>query len=195
MIICCLGDSLTEGDYGIKGKTCIANVHEKNYPYFLAKLVNAEVRNFGKCGFTSSLYLNYYKSGEVNVKDADIIIIMLGTNGGMTPYEDTEQNKDYYELIELLEKDSKGKIYLCTPPHVTSDKRFIANGFGPTVEKASIFVRETAKKYNLSLIDVAKSDRITAEHEDEYQGNDGVHFIEKGYEVLAEEIYKGLKLN
>ena len=70
MIICCLGDSLTEGDYGIKGKTCIANVHEKNYPYFLAKLVNAEVRNFGKCGFTSSLYLNYYKSGEVNVKDA-----------------------------------------------------------------------------------------------------------------------------
>ena len=32
MIICCIGDSLTEGDYGVKGMNCVADVHEKNYP-------------------------------------------------------------------------------------------------------------------------------------------------------------------
>ena len=31
-VICCIGDSLTEGDYGMYGVTGVANVHEKNYP-------------------------------------------------------------------------------------------------------------------------------------------------------------------
>ncbi len=34
MRICCLGDSLTEGDYGVFGKRGIANVHAENYPFF-----------------------------------------------------------------------------------------------------------------------------------------------------------------
>ena len=49
-VICCLGDSLTEGDYGIFGKSGIANVQPENYPYFLSKITGWEVRNFGKCG-------------------------------------------------------------------------------------------------------------------------------------------------
>ncbi len=35
MIISCLGDSITEDDYRIKGKRDIANVNSKNYLYFL----------------------------------------------------------------------------------------------------------------------------------------------------------------
>ena len=35
--ICCLGDSLTEGDYGIFGKSGIANVKTDNYPCFWRK--------------------------------------------------------------------------------------------------------------------------------------------------------------
>lgn len=41
----CIGDSLTEGDYGVYGKSGIANVCEKNYPYFLSQMLNVPVIN------------------------------------------------------------------------------------------------------------------------------------------------------
>ena len=50
-VIICIGDSLTEGDYGIKGKSGIVNVQPKGYPYFLEKMLDCEARNYGKCGF------------------------------------------------------------------------------------------------------------------------------------------------
>ena len=46
--VVCLGDSLTEGDYGIFGRSGIANIQPKGYPWFLEKLTGWEVRNFGK---------------------------------------------------------------------------------------------------------------------------------------------------
>ena len=192
-IICCLGDSLTEGDYGISGMSGFANIQEKNYPYFLEKISGATVRNFGKCGYTASLYLDYYKSGVVKVEDADIIIIMLGTNGGHSLSEETQGNKDYRELLNLLQRDSKAKIYLCTPPHISTSPKYIVAGFESQAEVARKFVRLLAEEYHLPLIDIANSKRINAENEDIYQGNDGLHFIEKGYQVLAEEIYEGIK--
>ena len=194
MIICCIGDSLTEGDYGVVGKNCVADVHEKNYPHFLQKLTGAEVRNFGKCGFTASLYLDYYKSGVVNVKDADIIIVMLGTNGGHSLTEETQGNKDYRELISLLQRDSKAKIYLVTAPHISTDSTFTVLGFIPQANTSSEFVRRYAKEHNLPVIDINRNERISDKNEKEYQANDGLHFVEKGYEALAEEIYTGLNL-
>jgi len=194
MIICCIGDSLTEGDYGVTGTTCCADVHEKGYPYFLQKLTGAEVRNFGKCGYTASLYLDYYKSGVVNVKDADIIIVMLGTNGGHSLTEETQGNKDYRELISLLKKDSKAKIYLVTAPHISKSSMFTVLGFIPQANTSSEFVRRFAKERGLSVIDINRNERISDKNELEYQSNDGLHFVEKGYQALAEEIYAGLKL-
>lgn len=194
MIICCIGDSLTEGDYGVDGTSGFADVHEKGYPYFLQKLTGAEVRNFGKCGFNASLYLDYYKSGAVNIKDADIIIVMLGTNGGHSLTEETQGNKDYRELISLLQKDSKAQIYLVTAPHISSSSRFTVLGFIPQANTSSEFVRRYAKEHSLPLIDINRNERISEKNEKEYQAIDGLHFVEKGYEALAEEIYAGLKL-
>ena len=193
MVICCLGDSLTEGDYGIKWQSGIANIQKENYPYFLGQLTGCEVRNFGKCGFDSTMYLNHYKSGVVKVDDADIIIVMLGTNGGHSNTEETLGNNNYRELIRLLQKDSKAKIFLCTPPHCSANPKFPSHPFVGQVATAVEFVKRVAKEFNLPLIDVAASKRITVEHEEEYQGNDGLHFIKKGYQVLAEEIYQGIK--
>ena len=53
---------MTEGDYGVFGKSGIANVQGKNYPYYLKKLLNTEVVNCGKCGFTATSYLEYYNN-------------------------------------------------------------------------------------------------------------------------------------
>ena len=195
MIIVCIGDSLTEGDYGTKVIPSWANVQEKNYPYFLQKLTGVTVRNCGKCGYTASLYVDYYKSGAVKVDDADMILIMLGTNGGHSNTEETKGNQDYRDLIAMLQRDSKAKIYLITPPYCSENPIYPSHYFVNQVKVSVEFVRRTAKELGLPLIDINKSTKFCPENDVEYQGNDGLHFIEKGYQVLAEEIYQGIKEN
>ncbi len=182
MMIVCLGDSLTEGDYGIFGKSGIANVQEENYPYFLARYLKAEVRNFGRCGYRSSNYLKYYQDGNVDVKNADIIIIMLGTNGGQSASEETADNMSYIKLIELCKQDApKAEIVLCTPPHATRDSEYSNCGYAEQVEQAVLFVRKVAKEHDVALIDVASCPHFNAENEKTMQPNDGLHFGKAGY--------------
>ena len=189
MIITCIGDSLTEGDYGIYGQKGIANVQVENYPYFLQKITNAEVRNYGKCGSRATDYRRYYEEGHVNVKDSDIILVMLGTNGGMDDEIETQGNQDYRALICDLEKDEpKAKIFLCTPPHATINPKYSNYGYAPQVEKAVKFVRKYATSEGRLLIDVANCPYFRSDTEAIMQPNDGLHFGREGYKKLAEYI-------
>lgn len=194
MKICCLGDSLTEGDYGVKGKSGIANIGEKNYPYFLAKQTGWEVKNFGFCGVNPSHFLGIYKDGKVDVTGADLIVIMLGTNGGLDAQNDTQANVDYKKIVEKCKEQSPGaKIAVVTPPHVTSNPEFSNCGFAPRVNAAVDFVREFAKSNDVYLFDLASTDLFTDENENIMQANDGLHFVEIGYKTLAEYIEKEIR--
>ena len=194
MIISCLGDSLTEGDYGVKGKTGIANVQRKNYPCFLSEITGAAVRNFGKCGFTATSYKAYYDNGEVDVTNSDKVIIMLGTNGGLDPEQNVQGNSDYEYIVDRCLIDApNAEIILCTPPHATENPQYSNCGYAPQVNKAVMFVRKLALKKGLRLIDVAKCPDFTADTEDTMQPNDGLHFSEEGYKKLAEYIAQNTK--
>ncbi len=194
LTICCLGDSLTEGDYGVFGKSGIANVQDQNYPYFLSEMLEAEVRNFGKCGYNSTSYLAHYKNGNVSLAGADYIIIMLGTNGGLNADEEVKGNQDYRELIELCRKDAPdAKIILCTPPHVTVNPFYSNCGYAPQVEQAVRFVRQYAAEKQTDMIDLAACPAFSAESEAVMQPNDGLHFSEIGYQTMAKFIADELK--
>ncbi len=194
MIISCIGDSLTEGDYGVYGKSGIANVHSENYPFFLSKLSGAEVRNFGKCGYTSTSILKYYNDGNIDVKGSDIILIMLGTNGGLDPDKDVQGNAEYLEIINKCKTDAPdAKIVLCTPPHATENPSMSNCGYAQRVNNAVAWTRKTAQKLGLYLVDVADCKEFCAENESKYQPNDGLHFSKEGYEVLAKYIFDALK--
>ena len=193
-VIVCIGDSLTEGDYGIKGKRGIANVQEKGYPYFLERIMDCEARNFGKCGYTSVSYLKYYKEGNVRLCGADAIIVMLGSNGALDPKNETQGNKDYHELISLLRHDApSAKLFLCTPPHVTSNPEYSNCGYAEKVGKAVAWVRDYAEREKITLIDVASAPMFTDENEAVMQPNDGLHFGEVGYKTLAEFLAEELE--
>lgn len=192
--ICCLGDSLTEGDYGIFGKSGIANVQPEGYPYFLDKITGCTVKNFGKSGYTATSYLDHYRAGHVDLQGADTVIIMLGTNGGLDPERETQGNRDFRELLSLCRRDApNAAIYLCTPPHVTVNPAYSNCGYAPQVEKAVAFVRKTAKEMELKLIETALCPEFTAENEQVMQPNDGLHFGRTGYETLAKFIAQALK--
>lgn len=194
MVIACIGDSLTEGDYGIFGKTGIANVHEEGYPYFLERLMNCEVRNFGKCGYRSSGMLRYYDEGHVDVKGADIVLIMLGTNGGQSGEGDSEENRAYAELVQRVCADApEAKIYLLTPPWATDDPYWSNCGYLPQVLEAQAFVRRFASEEGLPLIDIAKDPRLQKGFENWFQNNDGLHCTELGYQKIAERVWLNIR--
>ncbi len=192
--VICIGDSLTEGDYGVFGKSGIANVQKKNYPYYLGQLLGTEVVNCGKCGFTATTYLEYYKSGAVSVKGAVMIIVMLGTNGGLDCEKNVPGNDDYDRLIKLIKSDAEGAgIVLCTPPHATTNPDMSNCGYAPRVEKAARFVRRYAEENKLDCIELAKCGMFSDENEPVMQPNDGLHFSEAGYGVMAVYIKDELK--
>ncbi len=189
MKILCIGDSLTEGDYGYKYQRGVKNVHPENYPYFLSKILGVETVNAGKCGFTPSKYLQYYQEGNVTAKGADAVIILLGTNGGLDPDADTQGNADYETLVGLVRRDAPDAVILvCTPPHVTENPAYINCGYAERVKKAEKWVLAYAERSGFPLIDLADTPMFTAENERIMQPNDGLHFGATGYLKMAEFI-------
>ena len=155
-LICCIGDSLTAGDYGVLNMTGVANVQEKNYPYFLKQLTKCEVRNYGYCG----------------AKASDILWVIIKRCQAQSP---------------------KAEIFLCTPPHATTDHKRSNFGFYENTKNAAIFVKNIAKILHLHEIDLFKDDTFNSDNEDIMQPNDGLHFSEVGYQELARIIYQNIK--
>lgn len=188
--IACIGDSLTEGDYGIA--PCVANVHYRNYPFFLARLTGAETVNYGRCGASSSSYTErLYNAGYVDVKDADIVLLMLGTNLGLRD----GLAEAYVQLVERVRADMKdgAQLILITPVHATEDPRWCNCGCNPNVQSAVEFIRAYAPKAGLPFIDAYADSPIQPENEDIYQANDGLHMCEAGLMAFATFIDGELK--
>ena len=202
--VLCIGDSLTEGDYGSE-PAGTKDVREKNYPYFMNKVTGWNVTNKGKCGLNSKQYWNgFIKWGIDFNNNYDVVIIMLGTNGGMTDtieidtngnsYEDYADNGtgSYCKIIEYVMEKTKGKaqIFLCTCPYVDNDKR---PTYVNAVNNANIVIPKIAEKYNLPLIDVSKKLGLNKLNSNIYQPIDGLHFGEFGYERLGTFITNNIK--
>ena len=189
--IVCIGDSLTEGDYG--KAPGVANRHYRNYPYFLSKILGCETVNDGRCGITASGYNSLFAGGEVRVDDADIVLVMLGTNGGLSLNGEGELN-GYKRLLTAIKRKVKKdcEIVLMTPPHATENRRNSNYGYNPNAENAAIEVRKLAGSLGYTLIDVYTDSPIQSENEDRYQPVDGLHLSEEGYEALARFIAESL---
>lgn len=194
-VIACIGDSLTEGDYGVFNTLGIANVQTKNYPYFLKELSRCEVKNFGHCGFTSLMILNLFDIGYINVSKSDIIVILLGTNGGQTKAGDSENDLAYKQIIKLCKEQSpRATIFICTPPKVTQNPKRPGYSYRDNAKSGYEFVIELAKQdKTLELIDLYNELEFDLNNDLTMSPNDGLHFGEYGYFKIAETIYKHMR--
>lgn len=195
--VLCIGDSLTEGDYG-SDPAGTKNVKEKNYPYFMQKHTGFEVVNKGKCGYDSIMYWNSVVKGiDIESLKPDIVVIMLGTNGSMTDTLETDVEPytsynnyantgtgDYCKIIEYVNEQTDGntQIILCTCPFVDKTKR--ANNFN-NVTNANVVIPKIANRYNLPVVDVYKELGVSAINTNVFQPIDGLHFGEIGYSRLG----------
>lgn len=100
--ICCIGDSLTEGQYGVNSTTQVDVGKHDGYPYFLARMLNCDVENLGIGGKTTKTWWqekeNYFTQTQLDFSKYDCFIIFLGTNGGLAgnPDPDEDSMLGYY---------------------------------------------------------------------------------------------------
>ncbi len=189
--IVCIGDSLTQGDYGSNPPGTM-NVKEENFPFFLGQLTGSKVINAGRCGYSPSLYYNNMLSNVAMDSSTEMILIMLGTNGGLTDtidadvkggdytkYAETETGY-YARIIEYCIQKTSGnaKIILMTPPVTTLRDRTI-------METTVDVIKQFGNMYGLPVIDNYNECGITYENISTYMPIDGLHCGREGYELLA----------
>lgn len=196
--ICCVGDSLTEGvDYS-------DHVIIENYPYFLSTELGCSNVNYGKMGLTSKQWWNSYKNSLTFDDTMDVVLIMFGTNGGLTvntldtdvePYNNPDDYADtsvgcYCKLIESImsQTSNKTQIMLLTPPHST-----YSEAQENTVISSEATIRAIAKRYALPVIDVLNESGLNKFNGNVFRPHDGCHFNAKGYHKLATFIASQIK--
>ncbi len=191
--ILCIGDSLTEGDYGSEPEGT-ANVHPEGYPYFLEKYLGVTAINAGKCGFTSLDYWKYTLK-TLDLSTADAAVIMLGTNGGITDtieedtaassyenYADTGTGR-YCSIIEyLMDQKPDMPIFLCTCPYVDPSRRL---RHANCVADANAVIPKIAARYHLPLLDVNQELGVSAFNTRIMQPVDGLHGSYRFYSKLG----------
>ena len=196
--VCCVGDSLTQGvDVG-------SHVIAESYPYFLSKYLGCKIVNYGHMGRTSQTWWNNYKDSDTFDASMDVVLIMFGTNGGLTsntlsidvePFDDWHDYADtsvgdYCKLIESImeQTGNKTQIILITPPYssYTPQQTQIVINTEPVV-------RAIAKRYNLPVIDVLNECGMGKFNAAMFRPHDGCHFNAKGYHKLGTFIGSQLK--
>ena len=84
--VICIGDSLTSGSY-LGGDT--PGDIQQNYPWYIGRMLNADVTNAGFAGYSASDWYSN-KLDEYDFSEYDAAIIWFGTNNGIDPLISTD---------------------------------------------------------------------------------------------------------
>ena len=197
--IACLGDSITAAANLEKEE----NYQQYTYPARLKELLGAEeVYNLGIGGssigrYWSDAYVERYR--EIP-EDADIIIVMGGTNDGFS-VSDKEFGSlderayrtfcgDLDELMRGLREDyPDADIFFVTPlPNILQDYLMRERDYLLPQQRFVDVILTLAREYDYEVIDLYNSNILDSHDVDivEDYVPDGVHANQEGYRVLAE---------
>ena len=195
--VACVGDSLTYGYLS-------SDQSQKSYPARLQTLLGDgyEVRNFGVNSMTmmagySKSYINQSQYTQSIAYDADIIIIMLGTNDSKSEYWNAEENEngekfrqDTEALIASYEKECTNPriIFATSPKCLKSEVSGVGISSDVIRDEVVPLQRTIAKENNWEMIDMFA---LTEDEETIYH-SDGIHFSDAGYYYEAVCMYEAI---
>jgi len=139
---------------------------------------------------------------DVLAKDPQVVVIYVGindvwhktTHGTGTDIDKYE--KFYVAIIKKLQARNI-KVVVCTPS-VIGEKKNGANPQDPDLDKYSSVIRKLATTYNCTLIDLRaafakyETDNNAGDSESGILTTDRVHLNDKGNQLVADEMIKGL---
>ncbi len=192
--IACVGDSLTYGH----------SWPQEAYPVYLSELMGFDVKNFGYngasvTGYNPPLNLNYTAQSVYQQSidyDADVLILMLGTNDSKGWADAVDLFKDaYVSLINSYRAQNPDiKIILVSAPPTMQNNKF---SIPSDVITSSIvpIQRQVASELSLPLIDFCDlflsspdPEAAMAAYIRGDAATDGVHLTPEGARCLAELI-------
>ena len=196
--ILCIGDSLTYGvpaDIGSSDPTMPVPMRQ-NYPYYLGRMLNANVTNAGFSGDTTEVWFKRRYS-NYTMSDYNAAIIFLGTNGNLTDTldEDVNQYNDYNDyaqtntgfycrLIESIMHDNANCSIVLV--NVWS----VSNPMSVTDTTRDV-IRQIGAKYGLPVVETYD---LRYAVNPIYHGNfNNVHMTKAGYLALANRICTTLR--
>ena len=196
MKIACVGDSITYGfgvsDYG-----------NKNYPKQLDTLLGDGfcVNNYGHSGATAQRHGDqpYYEYSEYEESlefDADILILMMGTNDSK-PYnwiDEATFKSEYINLINAYKEQNPDiRVILCTPAtsYMVEENAEGLTSFDISPERCDLIaeiVRGIADEYGYELVDI----NVATKNNPALFVDDLVHPNTDGATHIAKTIYQYL---
>lgn len=186
--VLCIGDSITYGQGVLRTR------EKDSYPAVLANLLGDDYQtlNYGLCNRTLLSGGNMpYGEEEFAVEslneEAEIVIIMLGSNDSKPDYWNAEQYKEEY--IEFVQKyqnmDSKPEVYIMLPPVIFKEPENDGDCNNRVLAEEVIpAIKYVAAQTGVQLIDLYS---VTEEHTEWY--SDGLHPNAEGNKAIAQAIY------
>jgi len=181
--VCCIGDSLTEGDYG-NG----LGVHNYNYPRAFANLTGCNVVNLGASGQSAKSWWEIkerkFTAESLDFSRYDCFFILLGQNGGLNGAMNSSDVSDlgyYCKIIEAIKtKSPNASIFLLTIPHNIADG---AN------DNTNAIIKSVGVNYDIPVLDLRDSEILTVENIPINQPYDNaMHYGKVGSLHLAMEV-------
>lgn len=178
MKITIFGDSITNG-FGMhpRNKILKERIEEKR--------PTLDVKLYGING--DDTYGALYRIKYVAAENADLNFVFFGANDA-SPYHLIRPNEFQTNLLKIATQLGKDKTILLTPPYY--------NELEPThyskLSEVQLFrkaVLELGQTQKIPVIDIFQTMTET-ENPNELLKPDGLHFTEKGYDLLVKEIVK-----
>ena len=171
--ILAVGDSLTEG-YGVSKTNSWPALLERRLKTTYPQVM---VINSGTSGATTAFGLRSLRF-HFKRKKPDLVIYALGSNDGLRGHQTDKIKLNISKALDFV-KDHGSSVILAglhAPPN-----------YGPQYfEEFSVIFKELSTKYAIPLIPFLLTDVATIP---ELNLPDGIHPNEKGYEMIAKNIY------
>ena len=190
-VILCLGDSMTEGDFG-GYPACLRRLTKTKFP-------GVRVLSAARPGHNSREYVAFLRNSDVLRKyRPDIVLLMLGTNDARTDGDKSSSNEfrdEMDRIVDMIHDAGIGKyrgagaIFIATIPPIFSidlpnfseeSKRRIVGEINPEI-------RRMARERSLPLVDV---ERLFMENRALLPG---IHPNASGYRKMAETFFAAIR--
>ena len=182
--IACIGDSLTAGLYA---PISVGEILQ-GYPYYLRRILNANVTVCAKSGgYPSAFYNGETGYTAYDFSKFDTIILWLGTNGGMSINDiDTDGTEaNYYKKIIEGIKSQKSDIQIFLGRVFVTGPKGSETTY-PTATQTNEVIDYFANLYSIPTIDFSDLTYLKYPHLHNYQEN--THFGKLGNIYIANRI-------